>query len=114
MHRLLFIILAVVAAQGCGLRPAVNAAPPVRRVDFVCSAPAAASVAVAGSFNRWSPDRDLLKGPDSSGRWTGALWLPPGRYEYQFVIDGRTWLADPELPSVDDGLGGRNSLLIVE
>jgi hypothetical protein len=41
--------------------------------------------------------------------------LPPGRYEYKFVIDGVTWKEDPNNPQrVDDGFSGFNSLLIVD
>ena len=40
--------------------------------------------------------------------------LKPGRYEYQFVIDGERRLADPKASQyLDDGFGGRNSILIV-
>jgi len=84
-----------------------------RSVRLALEAPAARSVSVAGSFNRWDPAGSPLSGPDRNGRWTITLHLSPGRYEYRYVIDGREWVLDPAAPLVEDGFGGRNSLLIL-
>jgi hypothetical protein len=41
--------------------------------------------------------------------------LAPGRYTYKFLLDGTRWLDDPTNPhKAPDGLGGLNSVLIVE
>ncbi len=77
------------------------------------SAPSAKSVSIAGSFNRWDPQINALTGPDRDGVWAIVLPLPPGRYEYRFVVNGKDWFLDPSAPSVDDGLGDRNSILVV-
>ena len=71
-----------------------------------------AKVAVAGAFNGWSMDKDQLAvGPD--GVWTVTLPLKPGRYGYKFVVDGK-WTLDPENPQTEDnGLGDKNSVLII-
>ncbi len=82
-------------------------------VRFSFLAPSAKSVAISGSFNRWDPDKDRLTGPDWKGIWTILLPLSPGRYEYRFVINNSEWVLDPFMPSVDDGLGDKNSLVIV-
>ncbi len=82
-------------------------------VHFSFSAPSAKSVSIAGSFNRWNPDQDRLIGPDRVGIWTIVLKLAPGRYEYQYVVDGKNWALDPSVPSMDDGLGDRNSVIVV-
>jgi 1,4-alpha-glucan branching enzyme len=82
------------------------------RISF--SAPAAKKVSIAGSFNHWSLDHDRLAGPDQKGIWTILLPLPPGRYEYRFVVNGKSWVLDPSVPSIDDGLGDRNSFFVVE
>ncbi len=82
-------------------------------VRFSLHAPQARSVAIAGSFNRWDAKKDMLAGPDSHGDWSVALSLPEGRYEYLFIIDGETWMPDPAVPSVDDGIGGRNSVVVI-
>jgi 1,4-alpha-glucan branching enzyme len=85
-----------------------------RGVLFAIKAPAAVQVAVVGDFNRWDPEKDLLSGPDRHGYWTGTMSLNAGRYEYLFLIDGRTWAQDPAAFSVDDGMGGANSVITVE
>lgn len=82
-------------------------------VLFSLRAPSASSVSVAGSFNRWDPASHRLAGPDGEGRWTITILLPPGRHEYLFVINGADWLPDPLALSADDGMGGRNSVLLV-
>jgi len=83
-------------------------------VRFSYSGPRATSVSIVGSFNHWDPDKDRLTGPDRNGVWTVVLPLPPGHYEYRFVINGKEWVLDPWAPSEDDGLGDRNSLFVLE
>jgi 1,4-alpha-glucan branching enzyme len=77
------------------------------------SAPTARSVAVAGSFNRWDRSQNLLSRDDTRGVWSITLPLSPGRYEYQFILNDETWMLDPAAPVVDDGMGGKNSLVVV-
>jgi len=70
------------------------------------------SVAIAGDFNGWNPEDNILEDPDGDGVWTGTLNLEPGRYEYMFVLDGEKWVPDPNaLRFVKDGFGNRNSIL---
>jgi 1,4-alpha-glucan branching enzyme len=82
-------------------------------VHFTIHAPGARQVSLAGTFNRWDQNVNLLTGPGPDGNWRLGLPLAPGRYEYLYVIDGKKWLPDPAAPSVDDGLGGRNSVIVV-
>ena len=82
-------------------------------VLFSFYAPAAKSVTIAGSFNAWDSGKDRLAGPDKNGVWTIVLPLPPGRYEYLFIVDGKDWQPDPAVPAVDDGFGRKNSVLQV-
>lgn len=72
-----------------------------------------ASVNVAGEFNAWSTSADALqKQPD--GSWLLEKKLAPGRYAYKLVIDGGNWKSDPTVAEgVDDGFGGKNSVVIV-
>ena len=65
-----------------------------RRVCFEVEADPGSRVAVAGSFNRWDPEKHVLKQKSSDGHYQRVLFLPPGDYEYKFVIDG-DWSADP-------------------
>ena len=82
-------------------------------VRFTCHAPSAVSVSLVGSFNQWEPGSHRLHGPDEDGVWTIVLPLPSGRHEYRFVVNDLDWILDPGAPSVDDGMGGTNSLVIV-
>ena len=69
-------------------------------------------VAIAGDFNGWNPQANLLEDLDGDGIWTGTLNLEPGKYEYMFVIDGEKWLPDPNaLRYVKDGFGNKNAIL---
>jgi 1,4-alpha-glucan branching enzyme len=82
-------------------------------VRFSFYAPSATSVSIAGSFNRWDPRINALAGPGRDGVWTIVLPLPPDRYEYRFVVNGKDWVLDPFSPSADDGLGERNSVFVL-
>ncbi len=82
-------------------------------VRFNLHAPSAKSVAISGSFNLWDLHGHALIGPDRRGVWSITLPLAPGRYEYAFIMDGAVWLPDPAAPFLDDGFGGKNSILEV-
>ncbi len=69
------------------------------------------SVSYAGEINGWNPKDSNFEFKD--GKWQKTLLLDPGRYQYQLVLDG-TWILDPANPdSVDNNMGGYNSLLVV-
>lgn len=67
------------------------AAPKKVTVEFVADCPLASTVSVAGSFNNWTVDVDMLKKDKKSGLWTAKIALVPGDYEYKFVCDGVNW-----------------------
>jgi len=70
------------------------------------------TVAIAGDFNGWSPQANILEDSDEDGIWIGTLKLEPGRYEYMFVLDGEKWFPDPNaLRYVKDGFGNKNAIL---
>ena len=47
------------------------------------------------------------------GRWLKELALPPGRYEYRFVVNGE-WVDDPNAKEVAaNPHGGVNAVLTV-
>jgi 1,4-alpha-glucan branching enzyme len=110
--RLLIFIPALVILSGCASSLHGPEATD-SGIRFTLHAPGASSVALSGSFNRWSAISDPLGGPDKNGVWSLVKPLPPGRYEYRFIVNNRDWILDPEAPSVDDGLGERNSAVIV-
>jgi len=67
------------------------------------------TVAIAGDFNGWNPQANILEDIEGNGIWTGTLKLEPGRYEYMFV-----WFPDPNaLRYVKDGFGNKNAILEV-
>ncbi len=81
-------------------------------VRFTYRNSAATSVSIAGDFNRWDSVKNPLLG--NRGLWSITLPLSGGRYEYRVVVNGAEWVLDPAAPSVDDGMGGRNSVIVVE
>ena len=62
---------------------------------FECKAEQASAVFLAGSFNNWSESATPMIS-NEEGIWSASLDLPPGRYEYKFIIDGQ-WCCSPEL-----------------
>ena len=81
-------------------------------VTFTCRPDGSpGAVYIAGSFNSWSPEQDLMKDDDGDGVYEITLKLAPGQYEYKFVIDG-SWQEDAAATaSTDDGHGGKNSVV---
>lgn len=61
--------------------------------EFSCRAPHAGVVHLAGTFNAWDPTASPLT-RRADGTWAVTLDLPPGRYEYKFVVDGQ-WCCEP-------------------
>jgi len=81
-------------------------------VIFTIEAPEAAHVQLAGDFNDWTPDGSEM---EPEGRvWKKIVKLPPGRYRYRYVIDGR-WQTDPSNAAVEPSpFGGNDSLLVLD
>jgi Glycogen recognition site of AMP-activated protein kinase len=89
------------------------AAGPSRAVLLRLVAPASSTVTVVGDFNDWNPSATPLR-PGGAGEWTVRLRLPPGRYRYTFLVDGREWQRDPtEPPAPDDDYGAPMSVITV-
>jgi len=83
-------------------------------VLFAIDAPGAHDVKLAGDFNGWIPDRDVLSLKDDSGLWKKFVFLGPGSYQYKFVVDDE-WREDPHNHVVaQDTLGGQSSVVVVE
>ncbi len=97
--------------------------PTEQGILFRYKAVAARQVNLAGEFNNWlgtanggrlDPKIDAMSDPDGDGIWEITLPLPPGRYQYKFLIDQVDWQEDPGNPeTTDDGFGGKNSILVV-
>jgi len=83
-------------------------------VQFNFEAPQASSVVLVGDFNGWEKGVCYLYDEDKDGIWTTRITLKPGQYQYLFIVDEQEIVADPVAQKyVNDGFGGRNSLLIV-
>ncbi len=84
-----------------------------RPIVFELDAPTAHSVQVLGDFNQWSRNADAMeRGAD--GRWRVTTMLPPGRYVYAFLVDGRRFRSDPVRDAVEDrDFGVTGSELVV-
>jgi 1,4-alpha-glucan branching enzyme len=84
-----------------------------RPIQFMLVAPAATRVALVGEFNDWDPAATpMSRAP--GGAWHVALPLATGRHVYAFIVDGTSWVADPQAPLAPEGwFGARNSVLLV-
>jgi len=65
-----------------------------RKISFSFESSDAKEVILMGDFNNWNPKKHPMK-KDDNGKWTKAVILPPGQYEYKFLVDGQ-WKQDPQ------------------
>jgi hypothetical protein len=123
----LVLAIAAVAVPGCSnLNFIKRRLPPPTQgpegVTFRFAAPSARVVQLAGNWpeNNWLAGQAQtgsflvgeMKEDNGTGIWVRTEKLPPGRYQYKFVIDRVNWKEDPNNPNrTDDGYGGFNSLL---
>ncbi len=83
-------------------------------VQFVLVAPSASRVSLVGDFNDWDASATPLHVVEAGGVWTVTVPLPPGRYQYAFVVDGVKWLADPAAPlATTENFGSPSSAITV-
>lgn len=59
------------------------------------------SVFLAGEFNDWDIVATPMSDEDGDGIWTVVLPLFPGRWEYKLVVDGKTWVTDPNAHDIN-------------
>ncbi len=68
-------------------------------------------VILSGNFNNWrTAELAMEKTPNG---WNIDYMLPPGNYEYKFIVDGN-WITDPYNPFVVGGSDQQNSLRVVK
>lgn len=85
----------------------------LRSIVLAIVAPEAKAVVVVGEFNNWSLERHPLQQRDRE-TWHITLQLPPGTYQYKFVIDGTRWEEDAHNPKrALNEFGTTNSILEV-
>ncbi len=85
-----------------------------KRVVLSVKAAPGSSVYLSGSFNDWSSTQKKMIDKAGDGVFTTTVTLPPGLYEYKFVING-IWTIDPDPDRdwIQNALGTQNSLLRV-
>lgn len=94
--------------EAARLAPAVTS----EGVMFTLEAPDAERVHLAGDFNNWTLDGNEMEA--MGGVWTKVVKLPPGRYRYRYVVDGR-WQNDPLNATVEPSpYGGHDSVLVMD
>ena len=99
------------------LPPTVTVSPVLatraRPIIFELHAPTARSVQVLGDFNGWARNASRMqRGTD--GEWRLTTMLPPGRYVYAFLLDGRRFVPDPTRDRIEDrDFGVTGSELVV-
>jgi len=107
---------------GMSLAPGSSALRPVastradapQMVAFVLVAPDARQVSLVGDFNDWNAQATPLTPVKRGGVWTITVPLKPGRYNYNFVVDGTRWMPDPAAPAAPtDDFGTPASIVTV-
>jgi 1,4-alpha-glucan branching enzyme len=84
-----------------------------QKIEFLLYAPYARQVFLLGDFNQWDGKKYPMK-KGKIGEWEKALMLPPGSYEYKYIVDGQ-WQEDPtNHQNRLNSFGTYNNLLIVE
>ena len=84
-----------------------------KRVEFYTTTKPGSVVSVAGSFNGWKENITILEDKTNTGEYTKITYLPQGRYEYKFVVDG-VWCIDPSNNLWEPNEHGTlNSVLVV-
>jgi len=71
------------------------------------------ALAIAGEFNHWSATAHPLRINADLGVFEMIVKLPPGKYQYRLVVDGR-WIADSYNPQTQfNSYGEPNSVITV-
>ncbi|MEP6731302.1 MAG: isoamylase early set domain-containing protein [bacterium] len=82
-------------------------------VRFDLVAPGASQVAIVGDFNQWNAESLPMRRSADGTQWEIEVRLPPGRYTYGFVVDGKL-TRDPRAPEgAGDDFGIPNSVRMV-
>lgn len=90
----------------------LQARPTRKPINFICLAPQAKAVCLAGDFNHWHPSSHPLE-QSVDGSWRLTLSLGHGSHHYQFMVDGQP-MNDPRAQGVSrNNRGDRVSLLLV-
>jgi hypothetical protein len=101
---------------GMALRgaPGIAASADTAPVRFALVAPGAVTVQLVGDFNAWNPVALPMRRARDGSTWEVEVGLPPGRYTYAFVVDGRLARDPSAAQAVSDDFGVPSSVLLVK
>ena len=70
---------------------------------------------VMGSWDGWQrPGIPMVREAGETSTWKTEVPLPPGEHQFRYRI-GDDWFSDPAADrTVENGMGGRNSVVVVE
>ena len=84
-----------------------------KRIILTLNAEHGAEVYVAGTFNNWEPEKQMID-KTGTGTYSCQLMLTPGTYEYKFKVNN-AWVLDQNNPNfTQNNLGTLNSVLNVQ
>ncbi|HKI96125.1 MAG TPA: glycogen-binding domain-containing protein [Gemmatimonadales bacterium] len=72
--------------------------------------PKASRVDIVGDWTNWQP---VALERASKGDWIFRAHVASGVHRFNLIVNGKDWIAAPGVSAVDDGLGGKISLLVV-
>jgi serine protease AprX len=108
------VTLALAENHGTDLARAASPRVAGGSTEFVLHDHKAGSVSVVGSWDGWwrpGVAAELVE----PGVWRASIPSRSGRHLYKFLVDGRSWLADPANPvRAHDGHGAWNSVVLIE
>ena len=84
-----------------------------KRVTFSLTAPGAEDVRLAGTFNNWDIKKHPMK-QNEKGIWTKTVIIPPGTYEYKYLVGGEWWNDPENINSRYNEHGTLNSIVVVK
>jgi len=85
----------------------------LKEIVFQVTAAPGSKVSVVGTFNDWDPEKNPMKDNPDGGPYKTVIAIPPGKYEYKFVING-AWCVDPNCSErVPNCHGSLNSVICI-
>ena len=86
----------------------------MKRSLFSLLARRAKDVQLVADFTDWEARPIIMDRMKPRSRTFGVVVdLPPGTYQYKFIVDGE-WVKDPKAESVANDFGTSNSVITVE
>jgi serine protease AprX len=99
-------------SRSAGLQVSPSLSP--EGITFSLHDHAATSVQVLGSWDDWRLPGITARSIEPGFWQTQPVRLPAGQHAYKFLLDGKSWLDDPDNSrKAPDGVGGLNSTLAV-